>query len=102
MHVLIALVCTETKLKSIKPAHHQICLFTKVYVLCLYNVWHVRKLLLLIYDVVEIKFTVAISLMRWPSSLLHRNVQGKQHTLPVHGEQTVSNPIFVACFSHEL
>ena len=61
----------------------------------------------LIYDAVEIKFTVIISLLKWPSSLSTRKriLQGKHYTLidvPVHGDQTEPNPVSVACFSCEL
>ena len=54
---------------------------------------------MLIYDAVEIKFTVVISLLEWPSSLSTQRCVGKTVYLPVHGEQTES---FVACFSHDL
>ena len=68
MYVLIALVYTETKFKAIKPIYHQICLFMeskKIFVLqC-----KTHELWALIYDVVEIKFAIVLSLLEWPSSL---------------------------------
>ena len=63
MCVLVALVCTETKLKSLKPIYHQIRFACS---------WRVRKSLVqhsthelwaLIDDAVEIKFTAVISLL---------------------------------------
>ena len=49
-----------------------------------------HELWALVYDVVEIKFTVVISLMEWPSSLSTRSLTGKTLylDLPVHDGET--------------
>ena len=74
MHVLVALVCTETKLKSLKPQIRFACS------------WRVRKsvvqhstheLWALIDVAVEIKFTIVISLLEWYSSLSTQRHTGK-------------------------
>ena len=98
MHVLIASKCTKTKLKSIKPIHHQILLFIgskKIFASCLYSIRYVSYG----HNIIEIKFTDIILLLEWPYSL---STQGKHDTLiyvPVHGKQTEPNPVLIACFS---
>ena len=58
-----------------------------------------------IYDAVEIKFTIIMSLLlEWLSLSTWSHIE-KCYTLidvPVHGEQTEPNAVFVACFSREL
>ena len=54
-HVLIALVCNETKLKSVNPVHHQILLFIGSFVSCLYSVWCNTRDIALIYDLVDME-----------------------------------------------
>ena len=62
----------------------------------------VCELWVLIYNAVEMKFTI----VEWASSLhTQRDIQEKYYILinvPVHGEQTEPNPIFLACISLEL
>ena len=54
----------------------------------------------LIYNEVEIKFTIVISLLEWLSFFVcmetYRKITILLIHLPVHGEQTEPNPVFVA------
>ena len=64
MHVLIALVCTETKLESIKPLYHQIHLFIRSAKIFFVLVQHTALELWVLYDAVEMKFAIVISLLK--------------------------------------
>ena len=59
----------------------------------------VCELWALIYNAVEIKFTIVILLLEWPTSLFTQRRTGKHYTLINVHEQTESNSIFVVCFS---
>ena len=102
LYVLIISVYIETKLKSID-----------LYTIRFACLWRVRKSLFhvctaignvvwaFVYNVIEIKFTVIISLLIWPEEYRGSTI----HILwdfPVHGEQIEPSSIFIAYSSHEL
>ena len=91
MYVSIASLCTKTIKAHINETYTPPDSLGEYENLCFVFVQRmVCELLTLIYNALEIEFTVVIQLLKWPSCP-HRDVQGKHHTLinvPVHGEQT--------------
>ena len=106
MHALTAFVCTEIKLKSVKPIYHWIRLFMEskiIFISCLYIEEYVRYGCL--FTIQKNNINGCHFLVGMAFFFVNTEEYREYYTLidlPVHGAQIEPGPIFIACFNHEL